>query len=117
MFEYLQHMFDLASRKQLQGIHFWATVYVLVVLIGSLWHALRVRAWHHTEGQLLRLGICPLGSTDLGTADQDHVPLALYRYLVNGQAYEGREISIWKMSASGVLRGGRNAAAQTSQGQ
>ena len=95
-------MLDLALRKELQGIHFWATLYVLIVLVGSLWHALRVRSWPHVEGQLLSLGTRPLGTPDLGTSDQDHVPSALYLYQVNGQTYEGREISIWKMSASGM---------------
>lgn len=105
MLEYLERMTDLALRKELQGIHFWATVYVLIVLAGSLWHALRVRAWPQVEGQLLQLGIRPLGRPDLGTSNQDYVPSAVYRYQVNGQSYEGRDISIWKMSASGMLKG------------
>ena len=54
MLDYLQTMFDLALRKELQGLHFWATVYVLVVLLGTLWHVLRVRRWPSTQGQLLR---------------------------------------------------------------
>jgi hypothetical protein len=89
-------MLDLALRKELQGIHFWATLYVLIVLVGSLWHALRVRAWPQTEGQLLSLGTRPLGSSGLDTRNQDYVPSALYRYQVNGLSYEGREISIWR---------------------
>lgn len=101
-------MLGLALHKELQGIHFWATLYVLIVLVGSLWHALRVRAWPHVEGQLLSLGIRPLGSPDLGTSDQDYVPSALYRYQVNGRSYKGREISIWKMSASGMLKNTAN---------
>ena len=108
MLEYLQRMLDLALHKELQGIHFWATLYVLIVLIGSLWRALRVRGWPRVEGQLLSLGIRPLGTPDLGTSDQDFVPSALYRYQVNGRSYEGREISIWKMSASGVLKNTAN---------
>lgn len=105
MFEYIKYMFDLVMRKELQGIHFWASVYMLIVLLGSLWHALRVRAWPHVQGQLLNLGIRPLGGLDLGTVNQDYVPNALYAYLVNGHSYEGKEISIWKMSASGMLKG------------
>lgn len=35
---------------------------------------------------------------------QDHVPYALYTYQVNGLPYQGREISVWKMSASGLLK-------------
>jgi len=97
-------MFDLALRKELQGIHFWATLYVFVVLASSLWHAFRVRAWPHVNGELLRLGIRPLGSPDASTTNQDYVPSALYRYQVNGQWYRGQEISMWKMSASGVLK-------------
>jgi Protein of unknown function (DUF3592) len=111
--DYLQRMFDLALHKELQGIHFWATLYVLIVLAGTLWHALRVRGWPRVEGQLLGLGIRPLGTPDLGTSDQDYVPSALYRYQVNGRSYEGREISIWKMSASGMLKN----AATLSPGQ
>ncbi|MGE5866875.1 MAG: DUF3592 domain-containing protein [Rhizobacter sp.] len=105
MADYLQRMFDLALHKEPQGVHFWATLYVVVVLVGSLWHALRVRAWPHVEGQLLGLGIRPLGSPGIGAVNQDHVPFARYRYEVSGQSYEGREISIWKMSASGMLLG------------
>lgn len=97
-------MIDLALRKELQGIHFWATVYVLVVLIGSLWHVLRVRAWPSVVGQLVHLGVRPLGRPDLQTTNQDYVPSALYRYQVNGRSYEGREISVWKYSASGILK-------------
>ena len=108
MLGYLQRMLDLALHKELQGIHFWATLYVLIVLIGSLWHALRVRGWPQVEGQLLSLGIRPLGTPDLSTRDQDYVPSALYRYQVDGQSYEGREISIWKMSASGLLKNAAN---------
>lgn len=104
MLDYLHRMLDLALRKELQGIHFWATLYVLVVLAGSLWHALRVRRWPQVEGQLLDLGIRPLGGPDPGTRDQDYVPSALYRYEVNGRSYTGQGISIWKMSASGMLR-------------
>ena len=108
MLEYLQRMLDLALRKELQGFHFWATIYVLFVLLGSLRHALRVRAWPHVEGQLLSLGVRPLGSPEPGTRNQDYVPSALYRYQVNGQSYEGSEISIWKMSASGMLKNAAN---------
>ena len=105
MTDYLRHMLDLALRKELQGIHFWATVYVLVVLLGSLWHVVRVRAWPTTTGQLLRLGVRPLGTPDLQSHQQDHIPSALYRYEVGGVAYEGQEISVWKYSASGILKG------------
>ncbi len=44
------------------------------------------------------------GTPKFGTLKQDHVPDALYTYHVNGQPYQGREISVWKMSASGLLR-------------
>ena len=104
MKDYLQLMFDLASHKELQGIHFWATVYVLIVLAGSLWHIVRVRRWPSTQGQLLELGVRPLGTPESGSGDQDHVPSALYRYRVDGVEHQGREISVWKMSASGALR-------------
>jgi hypothetical protein len=104
MIEYLQSMLELVLRKELQGIHFWATLYVLFVLIGSLWHVLRVRTWPSTEGQLLQIGIRPLGTPDLQTNHQDYVPGALYEYQVNGNYYEGQDISVWKMSASGMLK-------------
>ena len=103
--DYLQLMFDLALRKQPQGIHFWLTVYVVFVLFGTLVHALRVRRWPGTAGRLLRLGIRQFGATELHPANQQFVPDALYEYQVHGQVYQGREISIWKMSASGVLKG------------
>lgn len=104
MIEYLQEMTDLALRKELQGIHFWATVYVLFVLAGSLWHVVRVRSWPSTEGRLIRLGIRQFGATELNPTDQAYVPDALYSYEVGGQVYQGREISVWKMSASGILK-------------
>lgn len=105
MADYLQRMLDLALRRELQGIHFWASVYVVGVLAGSWWHVLRVRAWPHVEGQLLRLGVRPLGGPGLDTPDQLVVPAALYRYRVSGQAYEGQGLSVWPVAASGVLRG------------
>lgn len=104
MIEYLRSMIDLALRKELQGIHFWASVYVLIVLAGSLWHVLRVRRWPSTEGRLLRLGVRQFGATGFNPADQQYVPDALYSYHVRGQSYQGREISVWKMSASGLLK-------------
>lgn len=104
MIEYLRSMIDLALRKELQGIHFWASVYVLIVLTGSLWHVLRVRRWPSTEGRLLRLGVRQFGATEFNPADQQYVPDALYSYRVHGQSYQGREISVWKMSASGLLK-------------
>lgn len=93
------------ERPETQGIHFWATAYFVIVLAGSLWHVIRVRRWRHTTGQLRHLGIRRLGGTDIHPADQDYVPDALYDYQVNGKPYQGREISVWKMSASGVLTG------------
>ena len=105
MLDYLQTMFDLALRKELQGLHFWATVYVLVVLLGTVWHVLRVRRWPSTQGQLLRLGVRKFAGPALNPADQAYVPDALYAYEVAGRAYQGRELSVWKVSASGILRG------------
>ena len=104
MIEYLQQMVDMALRKELQGIHFWATVYVLFVLAGSLWHVLHVRSWPITRGRLIRLGIRQFGASELSPANQAYVPDALYTYEVGGQVYQGREISVWKMSASGILK-------------
>jgi hypothetical protein len=105
MIDDVRDMVDLALRKEPQGIHFWGTVYVLVVLVGSLWHVLRVRRWPSVDGELVRLGIRPLGVPDPEISRQDHVPDALYRYQVDGTWYEGRELSVWKMSASGLLKG------------
>ena len=105
MLDYLQTMFDLALRKELQGLHFWATLYVLVVLLGTVWHVLRVRRWPSTQGQLLRLGVREFAGPALNPADQAYVPDALYAYEVAGRAYQGRELSVWKVSASGILRG------------
>ena len=86
MLDYLQTMFDLALRKELQGLHFWATVYVLVVLLGTVWHVLRVRRWPCTQGQLLRLGVRDL--TDEGPSLADggyrgslHNPWGRYFYV------------------------------------
>ncbi|MFP8777500.1 DUF3592 domain-containing protein [Hydrogenophaga sp. RWCD_12] len=63
-----------------------------------------MRRWPSTQGQLLELGMRPLGTPESGSGDQDHVPLALYRYRVDGVEHRGREISVWKMSASGAFR-------------
>ncbi|MBA4343344.1 MAG: hypothetical protein C0423_14505 [Methylibium sp.] len=104
MLGYLQRMLDLALDKQLQGIHFWGTVYTVLVLAGSLWHVLRVRRWPGTPGELLRLGVRPIGGAEPLRADQAFVPDALYAYQVDGQRYEGSELSVWKLSASGLLR-------------
>lgn len=105
MIAYLQQMLDLALGKELQGIHFWATVYVLFVLAGNLLYVYRVRRWPHTRGQLLRLGLQPLGAPEIGSTTQDYVPRALYTYQVAGHDYQGEAISVWKIAASGVLRG------------
>lgn len=104
MFAYLERMADLAMQKSLQGLHFWASVYVIFVLLGSLWHVMRVRQWPATQGQLLQLGIRRLGAPDFHPNQQDFVPAARYRYQVGHAVYEGSEISVWKMSASGLLK-------------
>ncbi|MGM9425498.1 hypothetical protein [Hydrogenophaga sp. MI9] len=65
---------------------------------------MRVRRWSSTHGQLLELGMRPLGTPESGSGDRDHVPSALYRYFVDGVEHQGREISVWKMSASGAFR-------------
>lgn len=88
-----------------QGLHFWSTAYVVFVLCGSLLHAVRVRRWPHTEGRLRSLGVRPFGAPEPNPADQHYVPDALYDYQLGDTHYEGRQISIWKMSASGILRG------------
>ena len=59
MAEYLQRMLDLALRKELQGIHFWATFYVLIVLVGTLWHALRCVRGHTWKASYFALGFVP----------------------------------------------------------
>ncbi|WP_148714469.1 DUF3592 domain-containing protein [Chitinolyticbacter meiyuanensis] len=104
MVEYLKQMVDLTLRKELQGIHFFATLYVAFVLGGSLWQCLRQRRWSKTRGRLLRVGIRALGETDGGASNRDYVPDALYLYQVDDVEYQGTEISVWKMSASGLLK-------------
>lgn len=64
-----------------------------------------MRRWQSTPGQLLLLGVRELGASVLNPADQAYVPDELYPYVVDDQAYRGREISVWKMSASGSLNG------------
>ncbi|MBR7800511.1 hypothetical protein [Undibacterium fentianense] len=107
MLDYLQRMLTLAANKELQGIHFWASVYVSFVLCGTALHILRVRRWPSVTGRLLQLGIRPLGSLGINESGRTHqgfIPNALYEYEVGGQQYRGSELSIWKMSASGFLK-------------
>lgn len=54
---------------------------------------------------MLRLGVREFAGPALNPADQAYVPDALYAYEVAGRAYQGRELSVWKISASGILRG------------
>lgn len=95
MTEYLQRSVDMAFSNGLQSLHFWATLYILTILLSSIWYIVRVRAWPSAEGHLLR-NRPSSSSTQLHGADiEDHASSALYRYSVNGSPYEGARVSLW----------------------
>ncbi|MEE4299843.1 MAG: DUF3592 domain-containing protein [Pseudomonadales bacterium] len=100
MDDYLADMFRLARDGELQGIWFWAAVYVALVCTASLRFQLRTRRWPTTTGQLARLGIRRFGASEMTLSEQDHVGDALYTYRVAGKDYEGRRISPWIVVAS-----------------
>jgi len=103
---YFQHMVDLASEGELQGIWFWASCYMLVVCLYSAYFQIRTRFWATTVGNIHNLGLKKFGiSNDL--SEQQYRGKVLYSYSVNGQTYEGTRISPWvfvtNYNAKGLL--------------
>ena len=104
---YLQQMFDLASEGELQGIWFWASCYMLVVCLYSMFFQIPTRFWASTVGTIHSLGLKEFGSSN-ELSEQQYRGNALYSYHVNDQAYEGTRISPWVFvtnhNAKGILR-------------
>ena len=91
---YLQKMIDLASEGELQGIWFWASLYMLVVCSFSTYFQIRTRFWASTQGKLHKLGIETFGNTN-ELSEQQYQGKALYSYTVDGETYQGKRISPW----------------------
>lgn len=103
---YLQYMVDLASDGELQGIWFWASCYMLVVCVYSLYFQIQTRFWASTVGNIHSLGLQKLSNSN-ELSEQQYRGNALYSYCVNGQTYEGTRISPWVFvtnhNAKGIL--------------
>ncbi|MDF2179768.1 DUF3592 domain-containing protein [Aliiglaciecola sp. CAU 1673] len=100
LLSYFWQMWELAINGELQGIWFWAAVYMLLVCGYSLVYQVRTRAWPFTKGQLLGLDVSKFGATERDSSAQDYVAEALYRYTIDGVEYTGTRISPWIFVAS-----------------
>ena len=104
MLDYLRQMFTLLFEGQRQGVLFFMVLYVSVVCLFSLGRLVRIRRWPGVQGELLARGARPIGA-DLLPSQRDHIPWARYRYEVDGVGYEGRCVSPWQFSGSGLAAG------------
>ena len=100
MLDYIEAMWALAARGQLQGVWFWAAVYAFVLGAYSLVNQLRTRRWPWVQGELLAADVDRFGVTENVRSDQEYAAGAIYRYEVDGQRYEGRRVSPWRIVAS-----------------
>ena len=92
---YLKEMWHLASRGELEGIWFWASVYAFVVCLYSVVYQMRVRRWPGTTGKLNRAAVTEFGAPALTRADREYRADASYTYTVNGNEYSGHRVSPW----------------------
>jgi hypothetical protein len=98
--EYLQAMWALAVAGQKQGVFFYASLYLLLLLSWSAVFQLRVRGWPATDGTLISAEVERFGATTRAPSDQDYVGKASYRYSIDGVEYAGHRISPWAIVAS-----------------
>ena len=97
---YIQQMWELALKGEIQGVWFWGAVYTLAVCGYSLIFQLRTRSWPFTTGELVEAEVEKFGATDPVKSNQEYVSKALYRFTVSGVDYEGTRISPWVFVAS-----------------
>lgn len=97
---YFREMWQLAVQGQIQGIWFWAAIYMFTVCLYSLIFQIRTRYWPFVQGELVKVGVVKFGATDLVKSNQDYVSKALYKYNVLGVDYDGTRISPWIFVAS-----------------
>ena len=97
---YFREMWQLAIQGQVQGVWFWAALYMLIVCIYSLRFQIRTRYWPFVQGEIVKVEVDEFGATDLVKSNQDYVLKALYTYTVSGVDYEGTRISPWIFVAS-----------------
>lgn len=96
---YFQEMWQLATQSKLQGIWFFAALYVLVVCLYSLIFQLQTRSWSAARGELVNAGLEKFGREAV-PSEQHYNAGALYYYEVEGKRYKGTRISPWIVIAS-----------------
>ena len=95
MISYLHEMWHLASSGQLQGIWFWAAVYVFLACLYSVSYQLRVRSWPSTPGTLHRARISEFGAPELIRSERIYHADTSYTYTIKGAEYTGHRVSPW----------------------
>lgn len=99
IFDYIQHMWDLALQGDKQGIWFWVAVYAFLICGYSVVFQLLIRTWPSVKGQLVDLGLDKFGGAMI-LSDQDYIAGALYTYQIEGKSYQGKRVSPWIIVAS-----------------
>lgn len=103
-FNYVQEMWRLALKTELQGIWFWSGIYAFIVCTYSVVFQIRTRRWSVAEGELVKAGVGKFGARDRVLSNQDYVSKALYHYVVSGVVYEGVRVSPWIFVPSHNMR-------------
>jgi hypothetical protein len=100
MIEYINEMWRLALNGEKQGIVFFASVYVFILLGYSLVYQLRITKWPVAKGKLLVGEVEKINGTHPVLSEQEYVSKALYEYQVDGTDYKGSRVSPWVIVAS-----------------
>jgi len=93
-------MWALAADGERQGVLFFVTVYTFVVGGYSFVRQMLARRWPSVKGDLLDAGIKAVGGHDPRDSDQDYKASSSYRYVVDGQVFEGSRVSVWVVVTS-----------------
>jgi len=94
MIEYFEQMWALATDGQAQGVFFWGSLYVCMMLLYSLVYQIKVTYWPGTKGELIDERIREFGHA-YAPSDKDYAASVSYKYVVDGKEYVGKRLSPW----------------------
>lgn len=100
MTDYVAQMWALAADGERQGVFFFIAMYTFAVGGYSSVRQWMARRWPCVQGDLIDAGVKAVGGPARWRSDQDYRLGSTYRYVVDGQTYEGKRVSPWVVVAS-----------------
>ncbi len=94
MIEYLEKMWFLAAEKNAQGVFFWVSLYMFLMLLHSLIFQIKVTSWPSTLGELTDEKIREFGYA-YALSNKKYKASLSYKYIVNGNEHIGKRLSPW----------------------